>query len=557
MTLTLRPTRLLTSAVLVWHSHASRLFTRRAILILGLAALFANSARGQCPAVGFDSTCAVVITVVQTGKTPCPQQGCASISFTGEGPYDNIDDTLVGVVNLTSEPLGSLGLSSNLDIFAFDGDGICGNSTTTGLPFDPRPAGCPFGPTTYEGPGVIFSDILNLDTGTVNFVPPIPPGGSRYFSLENVLTQATACGDAITNSVTPIVAGQTTINATFLSNSNFSYTLAQLAAACGFTAWNWQSTITSWPLPSSLLAATSAPGDFAHALHAPPPFNDPPPSGYLGPSPNAVVLPVYWNLFDIGPESLEDNEIQPFELDFTDSPADICLPGGNVATRMKLIADHEIPLSCLTDGAPGGPKPGSKLGFTTHLVGIVGALPGAAVQDTGVGFSWTDTFNGTSGGIVVSNSINPVDPGSGTGSITITNISYTSAFQYPKTLTILSINGNSIPVPGPPVLLGAGQVSVTASGLAYSRVTQTFDGTLTITNVSSAPISGPFQIVLDSLTLGVVLANATNSFGNWPYITVPAGTLEPGKSASVKVQFQNGSNLAINFSPVPYAGSFN
>ena len=42
------------------------------------------------------------------------------------------------------------------------------------------------------------------------------------------------------------------------------------------------------------------------------------------------------------------------------------------------------------------------------------------------------------------------------------------------------------------------QVVTTASGLAYSRVTQTFNGTVTTRNTSSTGINGPFQIVLTS-----------------------------------------------------------
>ena len=39
------------------------------------------------------------------------------------------------------------------------------------------PAGCPFGATGYEGPGVSFSNIAADSTsGTVNFSPAIPPG---------------------------------------------------------------------------------------------------------------------------------------------------------------------------------------------------------------------------------------------------------------------------------------------------------------------------------------------------------------------------------------------
>lgn len=110
----------------------------------------------------------------------------------------------------------------------------------------------------------------------------------------------------------------------------------------------------------------------------------------------------------------------------------------------------------------------------------------------------------------------------------------------------------------PAELLSSTQVSYQASGLAYSRASKTFNGTLTITNISSSEIVGPFQIVLDSLTAGVMLTNATSTFGEWPFITVQdVGSLVPGQSATVNVQFSNPSNTSINFTPLIYSGSFN
>ncbi|HEV2444635.1 MAG TPA: hypothetical protein VGS58_01880, partial [Candidatus Sulfopaludibacter sp.] len=118
------------------------------------------------------------------------------------------------------------------------------------------------------------------------------------------------------------------------------------------------------------------------------------------------------------------------------------------------------------------------------------------------------------------------------------------------------------------------QVLTTASGLAYSRVTQTFNGTVTIKNVSRATIEGPFHIVMNSPAMespagkslpgrpaaersgGVALANATGDFGGLPYVTVPGiGSLAPGQSATVPVRFRNPSRSRINFTPVTYSGN--
>lgn len=468
---------------------------------------------------------------IGTGRGACSPRNCITIS-NNQGPYDGSDDTLVGVVNSSAIPSASLKLTSSNPIFGFDGDGLC-----TYIPCSwPHPTG-------YEGPGVSFSPTSST-TGTVNFNPPIAAnGGFAYFSLEAALTGATACTSIINNSVHhAIVNGVTGMMATFTSNAFFPYTRDQAATACGFVDWDWQQTITSLPSCVAVTAAGSS-----TPLKAP--FNDPPLTGYTYQiPPNAVQIPVYWNFFTLGgtvtttagdptPEllSLADHKPTAYMMDFDDNPAVGCLSGNANGT-------------------------GNKVGFSTHLAGIVGPGPLYTVQDTGVGFSWTTTYNGTSGGIHVLNSTKPVDPGSGTGGITITMVNNTSSYQYPKSFGVSGINGDPVSSgsPAPPILLGAGQIGVTTSGLAYSRVTQTFDGSVTIMNISSSVINGPFQIVLDSLTLGVTLTSATSNFGGWPFVTVPnVGTLAPGQSASVNVHFKNPSNAVINFSPLVYSGTFN
>jgi hypothetical protein len=112
------------------------------------------------------------------------------------------------------------------------------------------------------------------------------------------------------------------------------------------------------------------------------------------------------------------------------------------------------------------------------------------------------------------------------------------------------------PLP-PPTIIPPTEISTTASGLVYSRVTKMFVGTVTITNISSSSINGPVQVDFTSLPGGVTLSNATGSYGGNPYITaVPSGsTLAPGASATIAVQFSNPSNVTITATPVIYSGS--
>jgi virginiamycin B lyase len=109
------------------------------------------------------------------------------------------------------------------------------------------------------------------------------------------------------------------------------------------------------------------------------------------------------------------------------------------------------------------------------------------------------------------------------------------------------------PVPSVPLTT----VKVTSSGLLFSRLTQTFNGTVTITNKGQQAIAGPLQLVMTKLPAGVVLANATGNTNGNPFIAVPGVTsLGPGHSASVNVQFQDPSNTTITFTPIVFSGSY-
>jgi subtilase-type serine protease len=117
----------------------------------------------------------------------------------------------------------------------------------------------------------------------------------------------------------------------------------------------------------------------------------------------------------------------------------------------------------------------------------------------------------------------------------------------------VSYQGNNVTL----TVLQASQASVTSSGLVYSRVTQTYNGTVTLKNVGTSSITGPLQVLFMSLTSGVTLTNATGNVSGTPYITAPVSSLAPGQSVTLPVQFKNPSNVTINFNPVVYYGSPN
>lgn len=257
------------------------------------------------------------------------------------------------------------------------------------------------------------------------------------------------------------------------------------------------------------------------------PYPDLPAGGYCkyidgicvpgGPTSNAY--PFYWRQVDLNGGDLG------------------CSPGPVKTANTLLFQDCPAEPS-LKQGDPA-------MSFTTSLVGIVGTCTTnpETTEDCSTSttspfytFSWTSSYDGTTtGGVAQRGGDSPLDPTSGTGGVTIT-----------------AINGVQFPPVIPP-----GQIFTTASGLAYSRVSKTFTGTVTMTNVSGALISGPLQVVFFGLPATVTLMTATNNLWGTPYVTVPAlAGIAPGQSITVSVQFSNPSNAIINLTPEFYTGSF-
>src|SRR5205809_956961 len=108
--------------------------------VLALAVGQASATNHPWPAFGADTNGPqLVITVHPDGSiTTGPGPGFA------QGPYDGIEDTLIGVVNNSPNALTSLHITGTF-IFGFDGDG---EAAYTGVAY---------GPTGYEGPDTSFT----------------------------------------------------------------------------------------------------------------------------------------------------------------------------------------------------------------------------------------------------------------------------------------------------------------------------------------------------------------------------------------------------------------
>lgn len=134
----------------------------------------------ECPAVGSNTGCAILITIGASGT--------ATVGVdTAQGPYDGSDDTLVGVLNNSSSSISSLPLTSSKPIFGFEADGMC--SSSFGVPGNCAKGLNQGDPYDYSGDFVTFS-VADQSNGTVKFISGLAPGASTYFSLEDDLSAA-------------------------------------------------------------------------------------------------------------------------------------------------------------------------------------------------------------------------------------------------------------------------------------------------------------------------------------------------------------------------------
>ena len=123
--------------------------------------------------------CNVVITIAANGNV--------TVVVTDSTPYENSEDVLVGVVNNSAKPVGSVAISGS-GVFGLDGDGICtftfvGSGYCSGALYQNDPG-------DYYGPTSTYTNIASGgSSGTVNFSPALPAnGGTSYFSLEGLPT---------------------------------------------------------------------------------------------------------------------------------------------------------------------------------------------------------------------------------------------------------------------------------------------------------------------------------------------------------------------------------
>lgn len=191
----------------------------------------------ECPAVGYDSTtngatyngCGFLIDISSTGTV--------TVIASGNGPYDGIDDTLVGVYDQcascgTVTAISVSGAPGN-DIVGFDGDGACsGINSLTPFPAPyPTLAQCGAGnyqtttnPNDYQSVCASFTNIntATFNSATVVFSPGLTNGGTCWFSLEGALSS------------TSFTATTTSVSATGVPQFGIGSLSTIFIAAAGF-----------------------------------------------------------------------------------------------------------------------------------------------------------------------------------------------------------------------------------------------------------------------------------------------------------------------------------
>ena len=219
------------------------------------------------------------------------------------------------------------------------------------------------------------------------------------------------------------------------------------------------------------------------------PFNDPLPNDYfyatLSGGTQPPLLRVYYNPIDPATKSNSlaahlspgNTLATATSMAFFDRPADPCLTdaGGGINSSASANA------LCGGAGAAKRAPAGQTINFTTRLVGLQGRFPGAAVVDTGIGFTWTTTYNGTSGGLaILRNDTNRTDDPGGTGGVTITGYTPTTTYNG---VNVSALNGSTT-VGGPTNLLAA---VLPASRSAVVNGTATAFATIINSGAATAP----------------------------------------------------------------------
>jgi hypothetical protein len=561
------------------------------VLVVVLMGLL--SARGQtppftqAPPVGADTSAAILLLIDTDGSLRV-------FTDPSQGPFDSIEDTLFGVQNNSTKSISAIPLKGSQTIFGFDGDGI---SSFTGASF---------GPTGYEGPGVSFSNISADQTaGVVNFNPPIPPGGSAYFALEDaVQTQCPPItpptrllqGDPAWSS-TQLGGSQNTIGAYGCFITSAAMLINYHAARQGKAFRTDPATFNKWLTANNAYDANGAVrvvgvpiAEYARANGVNLWFtqivdhrDDFTLDQYLcnNEPPILLVGSPHWVL-STG-QTAVNGSVSYSVLDPDSYPNGSTLQGwGNTYKAMELFTDIAGPLAGLyiTAHSPVELVLVAPDGATTGLNPLTNVQL-SAIPQSGYGdfSSIVNDQDHTQPALPASKTVAVVNPstgvyalhvyGTGSGPYTLDFVGYDSA----GTPTTATITGNASSgaladytviyssAPGSSVTVTSSDATpllhIVRSGFVRNRGNGHFFQQVTIKNSSTTnAISGPLSLVLEDLSSDATLFNKTGtSTGGSPFVVVNVGVLNPQATAFITLEFSNPtqSGIAYNARIVPSA----
>jgi len=95
----------------------------------------------------------------------------------------------------------------------------------------------------------------------------------------------------------------------------------------------------------------------------------------------------------------------------------------------------------------------------------------------------------------------------------------------------------------------AGPVSLSFGSITYNTKTKLYSETVTLTNKTSGPLTGPLSLELTNLPSGVVLTDATGTTNGNPYIRFlnSGKTIKKGASVSITLTFTAASLSDLAF----------
>jgi hypothetical protein len=92
-------------------------------------------------------------------------------------------------------------------------------------------------------------------------------------------------------------------------------------------------------------------------------------------------------------------------------------------------------------------------------------------------------------------------------------------------------------------------LTITPGGYVLNRRTGLVTQTVTVTNTSAHPVTGPVYLALDSLSGNTTLTNAAGTVAGSPYVVVTTNAIAPNASVNVMLQFASPTSGGVTYTP--------